>query len=63
MSNQKKILDRIRKDKKLQSAHRITAEELDFLDKVEMFGSLKSVDDILLILRNIRSDDGQSASS
>jgi hypothetical protein len=42
------------KDKELQATHGVTGEEIKFLQTVELFGSFKSVDDILLILRNIR---------
>jgi hypothetical protein len=44
-------------DKKLQATHHVTEEELRFLESVELFGSLKSVEDLLLILRNVRGTD------
>jgi hypothetical protein len=47
-------------DRKLLAAHGVTDAELEFLEKVELFGSIKSVDDILLILRNIRRTGGSS---
>ena len=50
MGTRKDLLERVRKDKKLLSSHRITEEELDFVGKVDMFGTLKSVEDILFIL-------------
>jgi len=49
------ILEQLRSDDKLMAAHRITEEELNFLAKVDMFGSLTSVTDILFILTNIRT--------
>jgi len=49
------ILEQLRSDDKLMAAHRITAEELNFLAKVDMFGSLTSVTDVLFILKNIRT--------
>jgi len=49
------ILEQLRSDDKLMTAHHITDEELKFLAKVDMFGSLKSVTDILFILKNIRT--------
>ncbi len=49
------ILEQLRSDDKLMAAHRITDEELKFLAKVDMFGSLTSVTDILFILKNIRT--------
>ena len=62
-SSPSSIWKRFRGNKELLAAHGVTKEELDFLEKVEMFGSLKSVSDILLILRNIRdtsSDDAEA---
>jgi len=59
-SSENNIWRRFRNNKELLATHGVTDEELDFLEKVEMFGSLKSVSDILLILKNIRnaaSDD------
>jgi hypothetical protein len=41
-------------DKALLDSHGVTFEELEFLKRVSLFGELKSVDDYLLILRNIR---------
>ena len=49
------ILEQLRSDDKLMAAHSITAEELNFLAKVDMFGSLTSVTDVLFILKNIRT--------
>ncbi|MFI5352101.1 MAG: hypothetical protein ACHQZS_03985 [Candidatus Binatales bacterium] len=50
MSKRDDILERVRADKDLLSANGITNEELEFLGKVDMFGTLKSVSDILFIL-------------
>jgi hypothetical protein len=50
MDKREDILERIRADQELLSSHAITEEELDFLGKVDMFGTLKSVSDILFIL-------------
>ncbi len=50
MTKREDILERVRADKDLLSAHGITNEELEFLGKVDMFGTLKSVSDILFIL-------------
>ncbi len=49
------ILEQVRGDRKILAAHRITEDELNFLAKVDMFGSLKSVTDVLFILDNIRA--------
>jgi hypothetical protein len=54
MASPKNILEKFRKDKKLLAANGVTEEELKFLSKVDMFGSLKSTGDILFILKNIR---------
>ena len=54
MRKPKDILDRVRKDEKLLAKLGVTKGELDFLGQVELFGSLKSVDDVLFILKNIR---------
>ncbi len=61
MTKRDDILDRIRADKELLSAHGISDEELEFLGKVDMFGTLKSVSDILFILelsRHYRAQAG-----
>ncbi len=50
MNKREDILGRVRTDRALLSAHGITDEELEFLGKVDMFGTLKSVSDILFIL-------------
>ncbi len=50
MTKRDDILERVRSDKNLLSANGITNEELEFLGKVDMFGTLKSVSDILFIL-------------
>ena len=50
MTKRDDILERVRADKDLLSANGITNEELEFLGKVDMFGTLKSVSDILFIL-------------
>jgi hypothetical protein len=50
MDKREDILERIRADQELLSSHAITEAELDFLGKVDMFGTLKSVSDILFIL-------------
>jgi hypothetical protein len=50
------ILEQIRNDAEFLAAHRIDKAELDFLNQVQMFGNLNSVDDVLLILRNIRGE-------
>ncbi len=50
------ILEQLRSDDKLMAAHRITSDELNFLAKVDMFGSLTSVTDVLFILKNIRTN-------
>ena len=55
MEQRNGILEQLRSDDKLMAAHRITDAELNFLAKVDMFGSLTSVTDILFILKNIRS--------
>jgi hypothetical protein len=63
-SNEKNIWKSFRNNKELLAKHGVTDEELDFLEKVEMFGSLKSVSDVLFILRNIRtSTDSKGGSS
>ncbi len=50
----KEIWEQFFTDKALLTANKVTPEELKFLQTVELFGSFKSVDDILLVLRNIR---------
>ena len=50
MTKREDILERVRSDKDLLSANGITNEELEFLGKVDMFGTLKSVSDALFIL-------------
>ena len=49
MTKRDDILERVRADKDLLSANGITNEELEFLGKVDMFGTLKSVGDIPFI--------------
>lgn len=62
MAKRKDILERVRNDKKLMSSHGITEEELNFLARgVEMFGSLKSVEDILFILEMSRHYRSQAS--
>jgi hypothetical protein len=48
------IVERMRNDRKLRWTHSITPEELKFLETVQMFGQVKSVTDLLFILKNIR---------
>ncbi len=55
MRKPKNIVNRVRKDEKLLAKLGLTGKELEFLDQVELFGSLKSVDDVLFILKNIRA--------
>jgi len=50
----KEVWDQFFSDKALLAANKVTPEELKFLQTVELFGSFKTVDDILLVLRNIR---------
>jgi hypothetical protein len=52
--SQKEVWDSFFTDKNLLDKNKVTDEELKFLQTVELFGSFKSVDDILLVLRNIR---------
>ncbi len=61
----RQVLERLRADKKLLLANRITEEELNFLETVGLFGTLKSVSDILFILKNIRDPrpDGKETDS
>jgi hypothetical protein len=54
MAIKKDVLERVRKDNKLLADHRITSEELDRVAKVEMFGTLKSVEDVLFIVELTR---------
>jgi hypothetical protein len=54
MAIKKDVLERVRKDKKLLAEHGITSEELDRVAKVEMFGTLKSIDDVLFIVELTR---------
>jgi hypothetical protein len=50
----KEVWDQFFEDKELLAKNQVTPEELKFLQTVELFGSFKTVDDILLVLRNIR---------
>jgi hypothetical protein len=43
-------------DQALLESHNVTIEELEFLRTVSLFGKLKSVDDLLFILQNIRDE-------
>ena len=47
--------ERFLKDPALLESHGVTDEELKFLSSVSLFGKLKSVDDVLFILANIRA--------
>ena len=51
------ILDQLREEKAFLAANRVTDEELGFLEQVELFGKLKTLDDVLLVLRNLRGTD------
>ena len=53
-SNQKDIWQQFRNNKELLAANQVTEGELAFLETVALFGSLRSVHDILFILKNIR---------
>jgi hypothetical protein len=48
------IVDQLRTDKTFLATNRVKGEELAFLEQVELFGNLKSLDDVALILRNLR---------
>jgi len=48
------VWDEFLGNKELLAKNQVTPEELKFLQTVELFGSFKTVDDILLVLRNIR---------
>jgi len=50
----KEVWDQFFENKELLAKNQVTPEELKFLQTVELFGSFKTVDDILLVLRNIR---------
>ena len=50
----KEVWDQFFENKELLAKNQVTPEELKFLQTVELFGSFKAVDDILLVLRNIR---------
>ena len=50
----KSAIDRLRENPKLLAANGVTEEEMGFLSKVDMFGSLKSPQDLLFVLKNIR---------
>ncbi len=50
----KEVWDQFFENKELLAKSQVTPEELKFLQTVELFGSFKTVDDILLVLRNIR---------
>jgi hypothetical protein len=50
----KSALDRLRDNPKLLAANGVTEEEMAFLETVDLFGSLKSPQDLLFVLKNIR---------
>ena len=50
----KEVWEQFSENKELLAKNQVTPEELKFLKTVELFGSFKAVDDILLVLRNIR---------
>jgi hypothetical protein len=50
----KSALDRLRDNPKLLAANGVTDEEMAFLETVDLFGSLKSPQDLLFVLKNIR---------
>ncbi len=50
----KEVWDQFFENKELLAKSQVTPKELKFLQTVELFGSFKTVDDILLVLRNIR---------
>ncbi len=60
MRKARPILERVRNDEKLLAAHGITKEELEFLGSVDMFGTLKTVGDVLFILELSRHYRSQS---
>ncbi len=53
------IWERFRNDKELLAKHKLTEQELEFLETVALFGSLESVRDIIFILNNIRPTPSQ----
>jgi hypothetical protein len=50
MGKKKGILELVRNDPELLAAHAITPEELDMVGRIELFGTLKSVEDLLFVL-------------
>jgi hypothetical protein len=54
------LIDRIREDKDLLERHQLTEDELAFIETVSFFGNLKTVDDVLFILKNIRATRRQT---
>lgn len=48
------IWERFRTDEELLARHAVTEDELQLLEGIALFGSLKSVRDILFVLKNIR---------
>ncbi len=52
--SQKEAWEKFCSDRELLAANHVTDDELKFLETVELFGSFKCVEDILLVLRNIR---------
>ncbi len=47
--------ERFLSDKALLESYGVTEQELQFLSSVSLFGKLKSVDDVLFILANVRA--------
>jgi hypothetical protein len=45
----------------LLESYNVTSEELGFLRTVSLLGALKSVDDILFILQNIRGESKKAS--
>jgi hypothetical protein len=50
----REIWERFRTDQELLARHAVTEDELQLLEGIACFGSLKSVRDILFVLKNIR---------
>jgi hypothetical protein len=48
------LWERFRSDEESLARHAVTEDELQLLEGIALFGSLKSVRDILFVLKNIR---------